>query len=149
MLLKQPWLHRCNNFFFFFFFFCLWRFFPVRTEYEGSAAFWVVGTLGVPSVREHRLSLMQELWPYQSLFFLVSCTWRSEGLCYLSFSMALPIQALRRLPCLGSFSVVQCIRHIEGSPLAGVLLCSSVHQAFDGPVSLLFSCRCVGRERLW
>ena len=25
-------------------------------------------------------------------------------------------------------------------PLAGVLLCSSVHQAFDGPASLLFSC---------
>ena len=101
----------------------------MRTEYEGSAAFWVVGTLGVPSVREHRLSLMQELWPYQSLFFLVSCTWRSEGLCYLSFSMALPIQALRRLPCLGSFSVVQCIRHIEGAPLTGVLLCRLANQA--------------------
>ena len=28
---------------------------------------------------------------------------------------------------------------------------SSVHQAFDGPASLLFSCRCwhVGRERVW
>ena len=26
--------------------------------------------------------------------------------------------------------------------LAGVLLCSSVRQAFDGPASLLFSCRC-------
>ena len=122
----------------------------MRIEYEGSAASWVVGTLGVPSVQEHRLSLMQELWPYQSLFcFLVSCSWRSEGLCDLSFSMALPIQALRRLPCLGSFSVIQCIRHIEGSPLAGVLLCSSVHQAFDGSVSLLFSCQCVGRESLW
>ena len=33
------------------------------------------------------------------------------------------------------------------SPLAAVLLCSSVSQAFDGPASLLFSCRCchVGR----
>ena len=58
-------------------------------------------------------------------------------------------------------------RHIEGSlawgpsllfrasgtyrgPLAGVLLCSSVHQVFDAPPSLLFSCRRhVGRERLW
>ena len=52
-----------------------------------------------------------------------------------------PVQALRGLPCLGSFSVVLCIRHIEGPPrlgpysvdrhvrqlkvmLGGVLLCS-------------------------
>ena len=35
--------------------------------------------------------------------------------------------------------------------LGGVLLCSSLHQAFHWPASLLFSCRCwhVGRERLW
>ena len=33
-----------------------------------------------------------------------------------SFSIALPIQALRGFPCLGSFSVVRCIRHIEGPP---------------------------------
>ena len=39
----------------------------------------------------------------------------------------------------GSFSVVQHVRHIE-DPLAGVLLCSSVLQMFDGPASLLFSC---------
>ena len=33
----------------------------------------------------------------------------------------------------------------------GVLLCSSVCQALDGPASLMFSCQCwcVGRERLW
>ena len=30
--------------------------------------------------------------------------------------VALPIRALRGLPCLGSFSVVQCVRHIEGPP---------------------------------
>ena len=72
-----------------------------------------------------------------------------------SFSIALPIQALRGLPCLESFSVVQHVRHIEGAPWlgsysvdwqvrhlkghpGGVLLCSSVCQAFDGPASLLF-----------
>ena len=55
--------------------------------------------------------------------------------------LAWPIQALRGLPCLGSFSVVQCIRHIEGPP-PGVLQYKSVYQAFDGPVSLLFSCQC-------
>ena len=56
----------------------------------------------------------------------------------------------------------------RGAPLTGVLLCSSAHQSlkgvpwvgscsvvqcqvFDGPASLLFSCRCwrVGGERLW
>ena len=64
------------------------------------------------------------------VFFLVSCSWRSEGFFDLSFSMALPIQALRRLPCLGSLSFVWCIRHIVGPSLAGALLCRSVRQAF-------------------
>ena len=65
--------------------------------------------------------------------------------------IALPIQALRGLPCLGLFSVVWHVRHIEEPTLGGVLLCSSVSQAFDGPASLFFSCRCwrVGGERLW
>ena len=37
------------------------------------------------------------------------------------------------------------------APLTGVLLCSSVPQAFDGPACLLFSCQCwhMGRESLW
>ena len=37
-----------------------------------------------------------------------------------------------------------CLEHgaHRGAPLAGVLLCGSVRQAFDGPASLLFSCRC-------
>ena len=102
------------------------------------------------------------------VFFRTVCSWRSEGLFGQSFSIAPPIQALRRLPCLGSFSVVLRVRHIEGAPLAGVLLCRSVHQAlkgapwvgsysvvqcqgFDGSASLLVSCQCcrVGDERLW
>jgi len=41
---------------------------PVRGECEGHAAAWLVGTLVVPSVQGHRLILLQELWPYQSLF---------------------------------------------------------------------------------
>ena len=44
--------------------------------------------------------------------------------------MALPIQALTGLPFLGS-SVFQHIRHI-GSPMAGVLLCSSVFRCLMG-----------------
>ena len=63
------------------------------------------------------------------VFFWVSCSWRSEGLFGQFCPVALPVQALRGLPCLGSFSVVWCVRHIEGAPLAGVLLCISVYQA--------------------
>ena len=48
-----------------------------------------------------------------------------------SFSVALPIQALRVLTCLWSFSAVLHLRHIEG-PLAGVLLCRSACQALQG-----------------
>ena len=58
------------------------------------------------------------------VFFQDSCSWQSEGLFGQSFSIAPPIQAHR------------------GVPLPGVLLCCSVHQAFDGPASLLFSCQC-------
>ena len=58
---------------------------------------------------------------------------RSEGLFGQSFSVAPPVQALTGLPCLGSFSVVQLARHMEGSysvvqcirHLMGQLLCCS------------------------
>ena len=49
------------------------------------------------------------------VFFQASCSWRSEGLFGQSFSVAPSIQALRRLPCLGS-SVFLRVRHIEGGP---------------------------------
>ena len=82
-------------------------------------------------------------------FFPASCSWRSEGLCGQSFSVALPLQALRGLrlgsfsivprlrhiegpPWLGSFSVGRRLRHIEGPPLAGVLLCRLARQALKG-----------------
>ena len=41
----------------------------MRFEHEGSTTSWVVGTLVVPSVQGHGLPLLQELWPYQKLFF--------------------------------------------------------------------------------
>ena len=53
------------------------------------------------------------------VFFQASCSWQSEGLCGQCFSVALPIQALRGLPCLRSFSVVPWVRDIEGSPWLG------------------------------
>ena len=56
----------------------------------------------------------------------------SEGLFGQSFSVAPPVKALRGLPCLGSFSVVRRVRHIEGGPLAGVLLNRLARQALKG-----------------
>ena len=53
------------------------------------------------------------------VFFQASCSWRSEGLFGQSFSIGPPIQALRGFLCLGSFSVVQRIRHIERPPWLG------------------------------
>ena len=82
---------------------------------------------------------------------------RSEGLFDQSFSVALPIQAIKGFPCLGSFCCSAHQAH-RGVPLAAVLLCRMVCQAlkrapwmgsysvvqcvrrlFDGPASLLFS----------
>ena len=40
---------------------------PVRVECEGGTAAWLAGSLVAPSVQGHRLPLLQELWPYQSL----------------------------------------------------------------------------------
>ena len=63
--------------------------------------------------------------------YRASCGWRSEGLFGQSFSVTPPIQALRGLPCPGSFSIVGCVRH-RGASLAGVLLCRWAHQAHKG-----------------
>ena len=123
---------------------------PVRVEHEGGTAAWLPGTLVVTSVQDTGCLRLRSNSLIR-VFFRASCCWPSEGLFSQSFSIAPSIQALRRLPCLGAFSDVWQVRHIEGVPLAGVLLCSSVPQAFDGPASLFFSCRCchVGRQRLW
>ena len=110
----------------------------VRIEREGGAATWLAEILAAPSVQGHGVPSPQELWPHQSLL-----------LSLLKLAIRRPIwpvvlrspafQALRGLPCLGSFSVVLHIRHIEGSPGLGPTLYFS-GQAFDGPASLLFSC---------
>ena len=93
----------------------------MRVEREVDAAAWLAGTLAVPTVQEHGLLLLQELWPYQSLF-RASCSWGSEGLFGHSFSVAPPIEALRGLPCLGSFSVVWSISHLKEHPEWGPIL---------------------------
>ena len=82
-------------------------------------------------------------------------SWQSEDLFGQSFSVAPPVSTYRA-PCLGFFSAVLCVMHIEVPPWLGsysvgrrirrlkgrpgwVLLCSSVWQVFSGPDCLLFS----------
>ena len=67
-------------------------------------------------VCEHMDCLCHRSYGLIRIFFRAFCSWRSEGLFGQSFSMALPIQALKGLPCLGAFSVVWCVKHIEGGP---------------------------------
>ena len=104
---------------------------PVRVECEGGTAAWLVGTLVESSVQGHGRLHCRSYGPIRG-FFQASCSWRSEGLFGQSFSIALPVRAVRGLPCLESFSVVQSIRNIEACPLAGLLLCRSAHQAHGG-----------------
>ena len=110
---KQPCMHRCKTFF------ACGNSALVRVENEGGIAAWLVGTLA--SVQGHRLTPLQELWPYQRLFSSLllpagaSCSLQSEGLFGL-FLHIFTCSALTGLPCLGSFSVVWHVRHIERSP---------------------------------
>ena len=64
--------------------------------------------------------------------------------------IALPVQALGGLLCLGFFSVLQRVRPMEGPPWVGSYSVVQGSGGIDGPASLLFSCRWwgVGRERL-
>ena len=105
---------------FFFFFFAYGSSAPVRVECEGGAAAWLVGTLvahlvwtspghGLPPQEAHN---HRSYGPIR-VFLQASCSWQLHGLFGQTFSVVLPIQALRGLPCLGSFSVVQHVRHIK------------------------------------
>ena len=91
---------------------------PVRVEREGGAAAWLAGTLALPSVQGTDCLHPRRYGPIR-VFFPTSCSWRSEGLSGQSFSVALPVQALRGLPYLASLSVVPQVRYIEGSPWVG------------------------------
>ena len=61
--------------------------------------------------------------------FRSSCSWSSEVLFGKSFSVALPVQALGGILCLGSFSVVWHHQTHTEAPRTGVLLWKSAHQA--------------------
>ena len=83
------------------------------------------------------------------IFFWASCSRLSEGLFGQSFSIDLPISALRGLPRCGVLLCCSAHQAHRGAPWLGSY--SVVHQVFDGPASLTFSCQYwrVGRERLW
>ena len=122
---------------------------PVRVEHEGGAAAWLLGTLAAPSVQGHGLPPPQELWPYQSLLSsLLQLAIRSLWPVFLHSSAH---SGTYRAPLPGVLLCCLACQAHRGASLTGVLLCRSVCQAFDGPASLLFSCRCwhVGGERLW
>ena len=139
-------------------FFCPWQLCPSESWGWGGAAAWLAGALAAPSVQGHGPPPLQQWWPYR-VSLQASGTWQSEGLFGQPFPVALPVQALRRLPCLGSSSLVWGVRDMEGPLWLGsysvdrhirhpkehpgwVLLCSSGFR--------WASCRYwpVGRERL-
>ena len=78
------------------------------------------------------------------MLFETSGTWRTPPPPAGILLCRLACQALEGAPWVGSYSVVWHISHLKEYP-------GWVHQAFDGPASLLFSCWCcqLGRERLW
>ena len=105
----QPCMHRYKTFF------ACGSSAPVRVECEDGVAAWLVGT----QVFRDTYRLHRKSYGPIRVSFRASCSWRSEGLFGQSLSLALLIQVLRGLPCLGSFSVVRHIRHIEGPTRLG------------------------------
>ena len=102
---------------------------PVRVGHEAGTTAWLVGTAVAPSVQGHGLHLPQELRPSQSLFLSLSQLAIRKPL-WPVFLCKPPVQALRGLPCLrsfsaagtyrspwlGSFSADRCLRHLKGQP---------------------------------
>ena len=66
------------------------------------------------------------------VFFQASCSWQSEGLFGQSFSIALPVRALKRGPGPGFLLCCSAHQAHRGSRLVGVLLCNFVHQSLKG-----------------
>ena len=129
-------------------FFCLWLLCPSKSWAWRWSSCLACGDPGGTKCAGTRTASTTEVMALSESSFksLVASDQKVFG---QSFSVALPIQSLRGLPCLESFSVLR-IRHLTEHPGWGPTL-SSMPQTFDGPASLLFSCQCwhVGRERLW
>ena len=119
-------------------------FLPVAVLLQWELRMKVAELLGLQGPWQHQVCRDMNCLHHRSygpirVFSRASCSWQSEGLFDQSFSISLPIQALRGLTYLGSFSVVWFIRYIERAPSpnpAGVLLCKWTHQALKGTLWL-------------
>ena len=88
----------------------VWLFLPVAALPQWELSVTVTPLLGWQGPWRHQVfrdrdGLCHRSYGSYQRLFRASGSWRSEGLFGRSFSVALPIQALRGLPCLGSFSV--------------------------------------------
>jgi len=100
---------------------CTYRlktFFACGSSTQWELSMKVVQLLGLWGPWLHQVCRDTDCLPHRSygpirVFSWASCSWQSEGLFGQSFSLTPPIQAVRGLPCLGSFSVVRHVRHIE------------------------------------
>ena len=108
-MIEQACVHR--HAFFFFLFCCTSA--SVRAEHEGGVTALVVGTWRLQVCRGMGCLSHRSYGPIR-IFFQVSSSLQSEDPFGCSFSVATPIEALRGLPFLGSFSDLWCVSHIEG-----------------------------------
>ena len=95
-------------------FFCLWQLCPSESWAWRWCSCLACGDSGRVKCAGTRTASTTGVMALSESFFKPLNSWRSEGLFGQSFSIALTVQALKGLPCLGSFSVVGCVRHIEG-----------------------------------
>ena len=107
---KWPCVLRCKVVFFFFL--------PVATLPQWGLSMKMVQLLGLQGPWwsqgcKDTDCLHRRIYVPIRLFFQASCSRGSEGLFGQSFSIALPVQAVRGLPSLGSFSVLWHVLHIE------------------------------------
>ena len=109
---KRLYVHKHKTFF---------SFFPGAALPQWELSMKVVQLLGLQGPWQRQVCrdtdcLCSRSYGPTRVFSWASCSWRSDGLFGQSFSMAPPVQALGGIPCLGTFSAVQHIRHIEGHP---------------------------------
>ena len=113
---KRPCVHRCESFF------ACGSSAPVRVEHEDGAAAWLAGLWQSQVCRDTDCLHHRSYGPIR-VFFRASCSWQSEGLFGQSFSIALPVRALKRGPLPGFLLCCSVHQAHRGAPLAGVLLC--------------------------
>ena len=103
---------------FFFFFFCLFQLCPSESwTWRWCSCLTCRDSGSAKCSGAQTASLAGVIALSESFFELLVAGDQKASLA--SLSIALPIQTLKGIPCLGFFSVVQHIRHIEGAPWLG------------------------------